>query len=688
MSNSNIPSLTGHTVDSYTIGPFLRQEVYGPVYVGQNQQSKQKIRIHFLKSVDGKPLSHDRFRNGLYGVKNIQSPHLNTIDGFGRFQDLFYIAYQDQNLKPIAEVIKQSSPSSQPQTFGKLPFSTVKRWIDELHQVLSVLHSNRVYHHGLSLDTLWVNESGSLVVSHQGLAVIFKKRMTSLSNSAHLDDPLLLHRSPYVAPEEIKGRLLDQNTDLYAAGILSYQFMMGKPPFLGQNPTSTLRMHLDLDWNHTPTQLPPLFNRFFDQCLGKEAKSRFGNIQSWHNKWLELSIKYEEGQTQEESNDLDEGFGIDFDDTMFGGDPGDHTFVEFSGEDATFCEDDMEDLLGEAIESLGEISLSSISTEPEEDEVMSSTSLNLSSTPSLPTPPLPSPVPSTPNKPIPKSAPVSPPSLSNPAPKPLAPQSEQIKSAPPVQSPISKPKTQSSQSSPSPSQESPISSPTQSSQPSRPSAAANYPSSNSLKQPQLVVSKTQTQVKQSKLKIVLFPLLSVLFGIGGAFALSIMGPQSHPEEMIIRSSKSRMSVKLEEKTYAKLGVEQSHTYAQNRSKKTPQNFEVSWKVKKTKVKMEGQLPVLDGVSHLYIDLPGVKKNKRTRKYSVKAHDYQIIKSTPSGAYVYQNEVLIGLTPLIYLGEQKDALNIKVVYQKQERQKSFILGQASKEHSFFFGESVQ
>jgi serine/threonine protein kinase len=225
MSNLNAPSLTGTIVDSYIVDSFLRHEVYGPVYLGKHQQTHQQVRLHFLQSQDGKPLSHDRFRNGLYGVKNLNSPYLNPIDGFGQFKEFFYIAYHHTNLKSLQEVINESSPSSSPQTFGTLHFDQLKKWMNELHQALITLHGSRVYHHGLSLDCLWINDSGSLLLSHHGLAVVFKKRMTALSNSAQLDDPLLLSRASYVSPEEIRGRLLDQSTDLYSTSIYVINFL-------------------------------------------------------------------------------------------------------------------------------------------------------------------------------------------------------------------------------------------------------------------------------------------------------------------------------------------------------------------------------------------------------------------------------------------------------------------------------
>ena len=50
--------------------------------------------------------------------------HLNMIDGFGRFENSFYIAYQHNQLTPLREAINQSTPSSSPQTFGKVNFES------------------------------------------------------------------------------------------------------------------------------------------------------------------------------------------------------------------------------------------------------------------------------------------------------------------------------------------------------------------------------------------------------------------------------------------------------------------------------------------------------------------------------------------------------------------------------------
>ncbi|MBT4837363.1 MAG: serine/threonine protein kinase, partial [Methylococcales bacterium] len=55
----------------------------------------------------------------------------------------------------------------------------------------------------------------------------------------------------YMAPEIIKRKTTDGRSDIYALGILAYEMMTGKPPFIGNNFTQTLSMHL----NNPPPKL-------------------------------------------------------------------------------------------------------------------------------------------------------------------------------------------------------------------------------------------------------------------------------------------------------------------------------------------------------------------------------------------------------------------------------------------------
>jgi serine/threonine-protein kinase len=48
----------------------------------------------------------------------------------------------------------------------------------------------------------------------------------------------------YVAPETAEGNVTDARSDLYSLGVLFYELLTGRKPFVGETPFATLRMHV------------------------------------------------------------------------------------------------------------------------------------------------------------------------------------------------------------------------------------------------------------------------------------------------------------------------------------------------------------------------------------------------------------------------------------------------------------
>jgi serine/threonine-protein kinase len=84
-----------------------------------------------------------------------------------------------------------------------------------------------------------------------------------------------------MSPEQVLGHPLDGRSDLYSAGIVLYEMLAGRPPFLpSERSEFALRMD-QVESRHPPIRslvptLPPVLDQLFERALAKAPQSRFG----------------------------------------------------------------------------------------------------------------------------------------------------------------------------------------------------------------------------------------------------------------------------------------------------------------------------------------------------------------------------------------------------------------------------
>jgi serine/threonine protein kinase len=275
--------LSQKILDQYKIGTLIRSEIYGPVYQAQHQGNQTKVRFHVLVSPDQRSLSLDRFKQSMYSVKGIKSPYLAKIHGFGEHDGLFYIAYEDNELKPLSDLIPKQGMLSFPERLNEL-----SNWMNGLFSALQALHGYRVFHHALSLDALYINAQGKIVLTHHGIAPLFRRKM-QIAMAIALDDPIMLARASYTSPEEIKGRLVTQSADLYSLTCILHQLLIGQDPFESDLVENVLQMHLE-----HPYKLNPLledWSTLITKGIMKESRDRFISIQAFATEFKKVMNK-------------------------------------------------------------------------------------------------------------------------------------------------------------------------------------------------------------------------------------------------------------------------------------------------------------------------------------------------------------------------------------------------------------
>jgi serine/threonine-protein kinase len=91
---------------------------------------------------------------------------------------------------------------------------------------------------------------------------------------------VLIGSAPYMAPEQIKGKPIDQRADIWAFGCVLYEMLTGTRAFVGEGTAETLGLIVatEPDWTKLPASTPAPLRRLLRRCLEKDRKRRLAHV--------------------------------------------------------------------------------------------------------------------------------------------------------------------------------------------------------------------------------------------------------------------------------------------------------------------------------------------------------------------------------------------------------------------------
>lgn len=142
--------------------------------------------------------------------------------------------------------------------------------IKQIAIALSAAHANGVYHRDIKPENV-------IIV---GRSSILKVRLIDFGVARHdylsyvTLDGSLMGTPPYMSPEQGTGGEIDERSDIYALGALSYALLAGEPPFVDENPLTVLEMHKEASVPPLPSQVPSAVADLVRWMLQKDPEER------------------------------------------------------------------------------------------------------------------------------------------------------------------------------------------------------------------------------------------------------------------------------------------------------------------------------------------------------------------------------------------------------------------------------
>lgn len=152
------------------------------------------------------------------------------------------------------------------QRFTKFPFELARFYAGELVNILSSLRSLQIVHTDITPSTLVVNSDFHLKLSS------FNNSQTPSSPSARIPIP---DNPEYLSPESLNGEF-SHSSDIWSAGCIIYQMLVGKSPFFSSSSTGIIEK-INSGIMDFPGILPPFAIDLIQSMLLPDPATRLGS---------------------------------------------------------------------------------------------------------------------------------------------------------------------------------------------------------------------------------------------------------------------------------------------------------------------------------------------------------------------------------------------------------------------------
>lgn len=262
--NSTSQSFLGR----YRLVKVLGQGAMGVVYEGVDTRLnrtvaiKTVLRSHLADETTANEYA-TRFEREAQAAARLSHPHVVTVYDFGEHEDISYI---------VMEFVRGRELNQAFEAGEKFPLPEAVRIMRELLLALDYAHQQGIVHRDVKPANVMLDAAGRVKLTDFGVA-----RVTNANQDRTMPGTLVGTPS-YMSPEQILGLAVGSRTDIFAAGVILYQFLVGRRPFTGGGPFGVQRKIVQDDPD-PPSRLNPDVPQGFDiivlRALAKQPDQRY-----------------------------------------------------------------------------------------------------------------------------------------------------------------------------------------------------------------------------------------------------------------------------------------------------------------------------------------------------------------------------------------------------------------------------
>ena len=220
LTTDAIQRLIAALSDRYRIERELGAGGMATVYLAHDIKHDRDVAIKVLHADLGAALGADRFLSEIRTTARLQHPHILPLLDSGDADGLLYY---------VMPLVTGETLRSRLERERQLPIDDAVRIAREVADALGYAHGLGVIHRDIKPENILL-QGGHALVADFGIALAVQ----SAGGARMTQTGLSLGTPQYMSPEQAMGeRTIDARSDIYALGAVTYEMLVGEPPFTG-----------------------------------------------------------------------------------------------------------------------------------------------------------------------------------------------------------------------------------------------------------------------------------------------------------------------------------------------------------------------------------------------------------------------------------------------------------------------
>ena len=253
-----MPVLAGR----YLLGERLGVGGMGEVWQATDELLGRTVAVKvILPALVHEPGFVRRFLAEARAMASVQHPGVVAIHDFHGDEAGAYLVMEFVNGEPLSRVLARVRRLSPRDTMDL---------VGQVARALQAVHDRGIVHRDVKPANLLIRADGTVVVADFGIAL-------GTAHTALTSSGAILGTPAYLAPEQVLGQAASPRSDVYALGIVAYECLTGRRPFVGDNPFAVAMQRVGQPPPPLDPDVPPAVAAVVERALAPDPALRWAS---------------------------------------------------------------------------------------------------------------------------------------------------------------------------------------------------------------------------------------------------------------------------------------------------------------------------------------------------------------------------------------------------------------------------